>query len=501
MSLLSGFTVTLASTLCATALCACAVGPNYKRPSAAGAEHYKNLAPPTAPPQAIPDQWWTVFQDDTLNELIPQVDVSNQNLAQSIAAYAQAEAVVRQARATFFPVITANASATRVTSGSRGGGTTVGSTPVVTSGSAPSGTATSTNPNGTITTTLYQVQGTGNWQLDVFGKLRRTLENARETSQADLADLASARLAAQQQLATAYLQLRGADAERRLLTASAEAYGRTLEITQNRYRVGTAPKTDVLQAETQFYNAEQQEAAMRLQRAQLEDAIAVLVGKPASDFKLAEQDDWHIPIPEVPVGVPSTLLERRPDIVAAERLAAAANANIGVQEAAYFPDLTLTGTIGYLSSTVSRLFESANVTREVALSASQTVLDFGATRAKVSQARAQYQQSVASYRQTVLTALQGVENDLAAADWDKKQYELIKKSSEAADESERLTLNEYKAGTVDYTTVVVAQTAALSARLTLAQVTVSEQTTAVSLMADLGGGWTPAGQPPPENKP
>ena len=484
--------VVLSSAACAAALCACAVGPDYKRPPAATGEHYKNLSPPSAPPQPIPDQWWTAFHDDTLDELILQVDVSNQNLAQAIAAYAQAEAVVRQARATFFPTISANASATRVTSGSRGGGTTVGSTPVVTagSGSAPGGG----NPNGTITTTLYQVQGMGTWQLDVFGKLRRTLENTRESAQADFADLASARLAAQQQLATAYLQLRGADAERRLLTASAEAYGRTLEITQNRYRVGTAPKTDVLQAETQFYNAEQQEAAMRLQRAQLEDAIAVLVGKPASDFKIAETDDWHIPIPEIPVGVPTTLLQRRPDIVAAERTAAAANANIGIQKAAYFPDSTLTGSIGYLSTTVSRLFETANVTREAALSASQTLLDFGATRAKVAQARAQYDQSVASYRQTVLAALQAVENDLAAADWDKKQYELIKKSSEAADESERLTLNEYKAGTVDYTTVVVAQTAALSARLTLAQVTVSEQTAAVSLMADLGGGWTPAAQ-------
>jgi len=271
-----------------------------------------------------------------------------------------------------------------------------------------------------------------------------------------------------------------------------DAYGRTLEITRNRYRVGTAPKTDVLQAETQLYSAQQQEAALRLQRAQLEDAIAALIGKPASDFRLAERETWNIPVPDVPPGIPSTLLERRPDIVVAERNVAAANATIGVQEAAYFPSITLTGTAGFLSTTLSNLFAKSNESHQGALGLSQTLLDFGATRAHVAEARAAYAQTVASYRQTVLTAFETVENELAAADWDRHQYDFAKQASDAADETERLTLNEYKAGTVDYTTVVVAQTAALSQRRTLAQLALSRQTAAVSLITALGGGWKPA---------
>jgi NodT family efflux transporter outer membrane factor (OMF) lipoprotein len=463
--------------ICAALLAACAVGPNYRRPGMETPTSFKNTAssPPAA--AAAPDDWWTLFHDDELNRLIGEVEVSNQNLAQAIAAYDQAEAAVRAARAAFFPTVTADATATRVGGGRSANVASVGS--VGFSGSGGS-------------STIYQVTGSASWELDVWGKLRRSLENAKETAEANAADLASARLSAQSQLATAYLQLREADAERRLLTATVDAYGRTLEITRNRYRVGTAPKTDVLQAETQLYGAQQQEAALRLQRAQLEDAIAALVGKPASDFRLAEQETWNIPVPDVPPAIPSTLLERRPDIVAAERNVAAANATIGVQEAAYFPSITLTGTAGFLSTTLGNLFEKSSESHQGALGLSQTLLDFGATRAHVAEARAAYAQTVASYRQTVLTAFQNVENDLAAADWNRKEYDFAKESSDAADETERLTLNEYKAGSVDYTTVVVAQTAALSARRTLAQLALSRQTTAVSLVTALGGGWKPA---------
>ncbi len=465
----------------AALLAGCAVGPNYKRPAAETPARFKNAAPAQATAASTPDDWWTLFQDPELNDLIRQVDVSNQNLAQAIAAYDQAEAAVRAARAAFFPTITADATATRVGGGSRTNSfATIGSVGVGTSGSSGGGS------------TIYQVTGSASWELDVWGRLRRSLQNAKATAQASAADLASARLSAQGQLAAAYLELREADAERRLLTATVDAYRRTLDITRNRYRVGTAPKTDVLQAETQLYSAQQQEAALRLQRAQLENSIAALIGRPASDFHLAEREEWNIPVPDVPPGIPSTLLERRPDIVAAERNVAAANATIGVQEAAYFPSITLTGTEGFLSTTLSHLFEKTSESRQGALGLSETLLDFGATRARVAEARAAYAQTVAVYRQTVLTAFENVENELAATSWYRQEYDLAKQASEAADETERLTLNEYKAGTVDYTTVVVAQTAALSARRTLAQLALSRQTAAISLITALGGGWKPA---------
>lgn len=470
----------LASLLIAAAvLSSCAVGPNYKRPASETPTRYKNAVPAESPAQGPPDRWWTLFDDPDLDRLVDQVDVSNQNLAEAIAAYTAGLAVVGQARAEFFPTVSATASGTHVKSGrNTGSAATLGSVAVNTPGATGSSYST------------YQVAGSASWELDVWGKLRRTLEQAKEDARADLADLANARLSARSQAATAYLELRGADAELDLLSGTVAAYQRTLTITQNRYRVGTAPKTDVLQAETQLFTAQQQRDAVSLQRAQLEDTIAALAGKPASDFHIEPRKEWNIPVPLIPTGVPSDLLRRRPDIVAAEHQVAAANANIGIQEASYFPSLTLTGSYGLLSSQLSNLFNAVNSTTQFALSGSQTIFNFGLTQAQVAQARAQWLQAVATYRQTILSAFQAVESDLAATDWDKKQYDILKQASAAADENERLTLNEYKAGTVDYTTVVVAQTSALSARLSLTQMAVSEQTAAVSLVADLGGGWT-----------
>lgn len=466
--------------LCGVGLASCAIGPNYKRPASESAQHFKNASSPAeSAAQRPPDRWWTLFHDPMLDQLIEQVDVSNQNLAQAVAAYAAAAAVVRQARAELFPSFGANASGTHVKSGGRtGSAATFGSVTVNTPGTSGSSYS------------IYQLTGSASWELDVWGKLRRTLEQAKETARANLADLANARLSARSQLAIAYLELRGADAEHQLLAGTVQAYQRTLTITQNRYRVGTVAKTDVLQAQTQLFTAEQQEDAVSLQRAQLEDAIAALVGRPASNFHIEPRNEWNIPVPAIPTGVPSDLLRRRPDIVAAEHQVAAANANIGIQEANYFPSLTLTGSYGLVSSQLGTLLNAANSTTQFALTGSETLFNFGLTQAQVAQARAEWQQSVASYRQTILSAFQAVENDLAATDWDKKEYDILKQASAAADENERLTLNEYKAGTVDYTTVVVSQTAALSARLSLAQMAVSEQTAAVSLVTDLGGGWS-----------
>ncbi|HEY4341556.1 MAG TPA: efflux transporter outer membrane subunit [Steroidobacteraceae bacterium] len=456
----------------AAVLAGCALGPNYKRPDTAVSEHYKN--PVSATTQAPPDNWWTLFNDPVLNDLEQQVEVSNQNIAQAAAAYMQARAVVRQDRSNLLPSISVSGGVTRSGGNSGFGGTGTGLT-------LPS--------RGSSTTTTYQLDPSASWELDVWGRLRRTLENAHASAQASSADLANAKLSAQSQLAIAYLQLRGADAQRKLLSDTEVAYARTLTISENRYKAGTAARTDVLQAQTQMYSAQDQEQSEVLQRAQLENSIAALIGKPASGFTLAPRDTWDIPVPEIPGGVPSELLERRPDIVIAERQMAAANAIIGVQEANYFPAITLTGSYGFLSTAASTLFNRASLSHSIGGTLSQTLLDFGGRRAQVDQARDAYAQSVASYKQSVLTAFQDVENDLVAADIYRKEFDLRTKNSDAADLTESLTLNEYKAGTVDFTTVVVAQTAALSARLQLAQMRVQRQTDAVTLVTDLGGGW------------
>jgi NodT family efflux transporter outer membrane factor (OMF) lipoprotein len=251
-----------------------------------------------------------------------------------------------------------------------------------------------------------------------------------------------------------------------------------------------AAKTDVLQARTQLANAQDQDVALQLQRAQLEHAIASLIGKAASDFTLTAQENWQQVVPDVPFGVPSTLLQRRPDISAAERRVAAANANIGVETAAYFPSLTLTAARGFLAASVGDLFDSAASTRSVGGSLAETLFDAGARRARVAGARAAYDQTVAQYRQSVLTAFQDVEDNLASSSALAREYEFRRIASESADESEQLTLNQYKAGTVSFTDVIVAQTSALDARRSLASIALSRQTTAVSLITTLGGGWS-----------
>jgi NodT family efflux transporter outer membrane factor (OMF) lipoprotein len=456
----------------ATLLAGCALGPNYKRPPAAVTETYKN---PVAAAPPVPDEWWTLFNDPILNDLEAQVIVNNQNIAEAAAAYMQARAVVRQDRSNLLPSIDLSGGATRSISGAPG---------LVVGGGGSGGLI-----SGGTKSTTYQLAASTDWQLDIWGKLRRTLENARAGAQASAADLANAQLSARSQLAIAYLQLRGADAQRKLLSDTEGAYQRTLNITQNKYKVGVSARTDVLQAQSQLYSAQDQELTEVLQRDQLENSIAALVGKPASGFQIAARDTWEIPTPQIPVGLPSELLQRRPDIANVERSMAAANATIGVQEANFFPAITLTGSYGFLSTAASTLFKSTSLTKSFGGQLSQTLLDFGGRRAQVDQARRAYEQAVASYRQTVLTAFQDVENDLAGASIYQKEFDLRRQNSEALDLTESLTLNEYKAGTVDFTTVVVAQTSALSARLQLAQIKVSQQTTAVTLITDLGGGW------------
>jgi NodT family efflux transporter outer membrane factor (OMF) lipoprotein len=406
--------------------------------------------------------------------------VSNQNLAAAEAAYRQASALVRQQRAALFPIFTAAASGDRVNSAS---GRTVTTT-------SPGGTGTGiTTATAGHTQTIYQADVGASWELDVWGRLRRTLEGASASAQASAADLAGARLSNQSQLATTYLQLREADAERRLVADTVAGYAKALQVTQNRYAVGVDAKTDVLQAQTQLADAQAQEATLLLQRIQSEHAIADLIGKAPADFTLAPEPEWHVTVPEIPAGIPSTLLQRRPDIAAAERRAAAASAGIGVQEAAYFPSLTLTGALSFASTSLSTLFDAAGESKSVRLSSSATLFDWGATPARVSGARAAYDQAVAQYRQTVLDAFRGVEDQLAAVTLLTREYDLRKQQSAAADETESRTLNQYKAGRISYTDVVVIQAAALNARRALASTALSRQVATVSLVTALGGGW------------
>jgi NodT family efflux transporter outer membrane factor (OMF) lipoprotein len=468
----------LTTLACAALLASCAVGPDYKRPNIDTPVQYKEVSTAGTPAAPPPQQWWTVFNDATLNDLESRVEVSNQNLAAAEAAYRQALAAVRQQRATLFPSINADLGVTK--SGGAGRNSTVVTTP-----GGGSVSRTSSNSRGEI----YQGGASASWEIDLWGRVRRSLENAHALADASAADLRSARLSMQAELATNYLTLRETDAELRLVNDTVAAYQRALEIAQNRYNVGMAIKSDVLQAQTQLANAQEAASELVSTRALTEHAIAALIGVPAGSFTLDAQPEWHTEFPDVPAGLPSTLLQRRPDIASAERRVAAANATIGVQEAAYFPSLTLTGSYSFLSTAIDTLFRSSNAAHSASASIAQTVFDAGETRARVAGARAAYDQSVAEYRQTVLTAFQDVEDQLVSSRQLAQQYELRRQASEAADETERLTLNQYRAGTVSYTNVVVAQTSALSARQALARVELQRQTTAIALIRALGGDW------------
>ncbi len=468
-------TRTIAAIAALACLSACAVGPNYHRPDAPVPEAYLHgQVWKTAAPADVLDRgdWWAVFGDPTLNELESRIERANQTIAGAAAAYAQARALVREQRASFFPGITVDASADRTHSNN---------TSIVT-------TQTGTGTRSTTPGTLYRAEVAASWELDVFGRIRRAVESAGDAAQASAADLAAARLAAQGELASDYFQLRETDAEQALLRDTVEAFQRALEITQNRYAAKIAAKSDVLQAETQLLNAQADLADLTRQRAVLENAIAVLVGEPAGQFTLSG-GDWIATVPDVPLSVPSELLQRRPDVAAAERRMAAANAQIGVAKAAYFPTFDLSAAYGSSGRAIGDLLEASARTWSLGASVAATLFDFGATRARTAQARAAYEQNVASYRQTTLTAFQDVGNQLATSLVLAQQSDLRQRASEAADEAERIALNQYRSGLISYTDVVTAQTAALNARRSLVQVRLTRQTTAIALIQSLGGGW------------
>lgn len=444
----------------------CAVGPDYARPGVAtpaafkeaeAAEGWRAAAPADALDRG---RWWTLFGDAALDALVPQVEVSNQNVAAAVAGYAQARALVAQQRASLFPAVALSGSARR------SGGT---------SGTAVSGTS-------------VQLAAGASWEPDLWGRLGRTVESAQAGAQASAADLAAARLSAQAELVTNYFSLRDADTETGLLERTIEGYERALVITRNRYDAGIAAKTDVLQAQTQLANARADLASLRDQRRRLEHAIAVLIGKAPADFSLPRAE-WNMRVPEVPAVLPSELLQRRPDIAAAERAVAQANAQIGIQRSAYFPSLSLSASYGSAGSRVADLFNASNSLWSLGLSVAQTLFDAGATRAAVEGATAARDAAVARYRQTVLAAFQAVEDQLSAARALAEQSELRRAASEAADLTEQQLLNRYKQGQVSYTDVVSAQASALNARRALAQLAANRQAAAVGLIQAIGGGW------------
>jgi len=446
----------------------CAVGPNYQRPSTPDISAFKEAEGwlPAAPADALErGPWWSLFGDPVLDQLVNRVEVSNQNVAAAVAAYAQARAVVREQRSSLFPTVTLDGGANR-------------------SHSSASNIAGSSGR----TSNSYQLSMGGSWEPDVWGRLGRAVDSASAGAQASEADLASARLSAQGELAVNYLTLRQVDAQKSLLESTLAGFQRSLDITQNRYSAGIAARTDVLQAQTQLANARADDAGLVRQRAQLEHALAVLVGEAPADFSLAPAV-WKPSAPEIPVGLPSTLLQRRPDIAAAERGVAVANEQIGIARSAYYPSVSLGASYGFGASRMANLFSASSSVWSLGLSAAQALLNAGATTARVDSSEAAHARAVARYRQTVLTAFQGVEDQLAATRVLLKQQDFRRQASEAADQVEQQVLNRYRSGQVSYTEVITAQTTALSARRALVQAMADRQTTAVALIQSLGGGW------------
>ena len=438
----------------ASALFGCSIGPNYVRPPVESPSAYKEAIPwKQAEPrdQEPRGKWWEVFKDPKLDALAAQVDVSNQTIKGAEARLREARALTQSARAALFPFVSANVGATR--SGS---------------GRASSNNAGSTVQLGGVRNN-YNVELDISWEVDLWGRVRRTVEASEASAQASVADLESAKLSAQAQLAEDYFLLRVQDAQIRLLNDTVDAYQRSLQLTRNQYAVGVAARADVAQAETQLKSTQAQALDGGIQRAQLEHAIAVLLA--------------------VPTGLPSELLERRPDIAAAERRAAAANAQIGVAEAAFFPSLTLSATGGFQSSVLSQLFSLPSRYWSIGSALAQVIFDAGLRRAQTDQAIATYDENIANYRQTVLIGFQDVEDNLAALRILEQEAAVQDEAIKAARESLAITLNQYRAGTANYLAVVVAQATALANERTALALLSRRLAASVALIKALGGGW------------
>jgi NodT family efflux transporter outer membrane factor (OMF) lipoprotein len=458
-------------------LTGCAVGPRYSKPATPTAPGYKEVPADwkAAQPndQIARGKWWEIFQDPQLNALEEQINVSNQNLKAAEAQFRQARALVRFNRAAYYPTVTAGASAARERVSQH--------RPLVSS---------ATQTNATDLVIPFDVS----YEADVFGRVRHTVEAARSNAQASAADLESVSLSLHAELALDYFVMRTLDAEEQLLNSNVTSFEKFLELTQNRYQGGVASAVDVAQAQTQLENTRTQAIDVLIQRAQNEHAIAALTGQPASTFSIP-QAAWNTPPPAIPPGLPSELLERRPDIAAAERRLAAANAEAGVARAAYFPVFSLTGSGGFESTSIATLIQGPSGFLRAGASAVITAFDVGRRRAVSEQARAAYDESEANYRQTVLTALQEVEDNLATLRILNDEAKAQEAAVAAAEHSLELSTNRYKGGVVSYLEVTTAQSTALADERAAVDILRRRMTASVSLIKALGGGWNSANLP------
>ena len=461
------------------ALSACAIGPDYQRPQLQTPAQFKQIEGWTA---AVPGDalergaWWELYGDDELSGLVGRLNLSNQNLAASEAQYRQARALVRGARAAFYPSLSSNAGVTRA---GQGGGDSTLSTA---EGFAVSGS------NAASISKSYDLSLNAAWELDIWGKLRRSLESRRAGFAASAADLAALKLSLQAELVQTYLQLRVLDDQQRLLDATVTAYARSLRLTENQYNAGIVPKSDVSQALTQLRSTEAQAVDLQWQRAQLEHAIAVLIGVPPSELSIAAREQLPA-LPVIPVALPSQLLERRPDVAAAERRVIAANAEIGVAEAAWYPDLTLSASGGYRGSSFADWVSLPNRFWSLGPDLALSLFDGGARRAELERSEAAYDQTVAQYRQAVLDSFREVEDYLVQLRVLEQEAVFQQQALDAARESLRLIENQYRAGTVDFNSVVNVQATALNNERSNLTLLGSRLTASVQLIAALGGGW------------
>jgi NodT family efflux transporter outer membrane factor (OMF) lipoprotein len=451
-------------------LAGCAAGPDYVRPQLEAPAQFKEMQGwrPAEPRDALPrGSWWTMFGDRELDALMARVDLSNQTLRAAEARFRQSRALADQARAALFPALSANASATRSKSPSLS--------------NQPSFAVGAVNN--------YNVALNTSWELDVWGRVRRSVEAGEASWQASAAELEAARLSAYAALAQNYFALRVADATRQVLQDTVAAYERTLELTRNRYAAGVVARVDVVQAEVQWKSAQAQLIDVGVERAQLEHAIALLVGEAPAAFSI-ERAPFAASMPAIPVGLPSELLERRPDIAAAERNAAAANARIGVAQAAFFPTITLSGAAGFRSTDSANLFTTPSRFWSLGGALAQAVFDGGLREAQKEQAIAVYDEDAATYRQTVLTAFQEVEDNLAALRILEEEARLQDEVVQAARHALELTTNQYKAGIVSYLNVISAQTTLLSNERTASSLLGRRLSASVALVKASGGGWS-----------
>jgi NodT family efflux transporter outer membrane factor (OMF) lipoprotein len=500
------------SALCLLALAAgCRVGPKYTAPVTPAPPAFKEAAPTAysaAPPGAwepakpqdavIKGKWWEIFNEPELNSLEEQLDINNQNIAQYFQNFMAARAQVRQARAGLFPTLSADPSYTREHSPStlRGVGISTGSTSTstgtgTTTGGATTGTTTTSN-GGTYTTLSLPFDVS--WEPDLWGRVRNEIREYQYAAQVSAADLENERLTEQADLAEYYFELRGQDALQDLYNKTVEADRKIVDLTRTLYETGIDDEASVVEAEATLQSAQEAATGVATNRALYEHAIATLIGKPASSFSLPVKG-LATPVPPIPVGIPSELLERRPDVAAAERTMAEANALIGVEKAAYYPTLSLTGSGGLESSAISSLFSVPALLWSVGASASETIFDAGLRNATVAQYTANYKADVAAYKQTVLTAFQQAEDYIATLRVTSAQIIRQDQAVKSSQRSLDLETVRYETGVDPYINVLTTQTTLLSNQQTAISLRVSEMTAAVELVQALGGGWNASNLP------